>query len=289
MTRPADVSAAPIRVLIADDQALLRGSLRVLVDAEPGLVATSEAANGAEAVRGARQDLPDVVLMDVRMPGLDGIEATRQICGSPDTANVKVLILTMFDLDEYVYAALRAGAGGFLLKDTPPAELITAIQVVAAGDALLAPAVTRRLIAEFARRPQPSQPLPRALDGVTGREREVLTLVARGLSNTEIAERLYLGIATVKTHVGHLLTKLDCRDRAQLVIVAYERPRHGGKAADRSVTTGSRPEWCGLRPVCSRNPGRQTTSRTSFMRRPRTSSAACVRTRWVSSVGGGTP
>ncbi|MCX5106333.1 response regulator transcription factor [Streptomyces sp. NBC_00264] len=222
MTRPADVSAAPIRVLIADDQALLRGSLRVLVDAEPGLVATSEAANGAEAVRGARQDLPDVVLMDVRMPGLDGIEATRQICGSPDTANVKVLILTMFDLDEYVYAALRAGAGGFLLKDTPPAELIAAIRVVAAGDALLAPAVTRRLIVEFARRPQPSQPLPRALDGVTGREREVLTLVARGLSNTEIAERLYLGIATVKTHVGHLLTKLDCRDRAQLVIVAYE-------------------------------------------------------------------
>ncbi|MEV5201336.1 response regulator transcription factor [Streptomyces sp. NPDC053720] len=222
MTRPADVSAAPVRVLIADDQALLRGSLRVLVDAEPGLVATSEAANGAEAVRSARQDPPDVVLMDVRMPGLDGIEATRQICGSPGTADVKVLMLTMFDLDEYVYAALRAGASGFLLKDTPPAELIAAIRVVAAGDALLAPAVTRRLIAEFAHRPQPSQPLPRVLDGVTGREREVLTLVARGLSNTEIAERLYLGIATVKTHVGHLLTKLDCRDRAQLVIVAYE-------------------------------------------------------------------
>ncbi|MEL5956611.1 response regulator transcription factor [Streptomyces sp. CLV115] len=222
MTRPADPSGAPVRVLIVDDQALLRGSLRVLVDAEPGLVTTSEAANGAEAVDCARQDPPDVVLMDVRMPGMDGIEATRQICGSHGTANVKVLMLTMFDLDEYVYAALRAGASGFLLKDTPPSELIAAIRVVAGGDALLAPAVTRRLIAEFAHRPQPSPPLPHTLDGVTGREREVLTLVARGLSNTEIAERLYLAIATVKTHVGHLLTKLDCRDRAQLVIVAYE-------------------------------------------------------------------
>ncbi|MEU0628920.1 response regulator transcription factor [Streptomyces sp. NPDC005989] len=230
MTRPAESpadppaipSGDPVRVLIADDQALLRGSLRVLVDAEPGLVTTAEAANGTEAVRCARQDPPDVILMDVRMPGMDGIEATRQICGSPGTANVKVLMLTMFDLDEYVYSALRAGASGFLLKDTPPGELIAAIRVVAGGDALLAPAVTRRLIEEFAHRPQPSHPLPHTLDGVTGREREVLTLIARGLSNTEIAERLYLGIATVKTHVGHLLTKLDCRDRAQLVIVAYE-------------------------------------------------------------------
>ncbi|MFE7616594.1 response regulator [Streptomyces sp. NPDC057496] len=220
--RGAESSGGPIRVLIADDQTLLRGSLRVLVDAEPGLVATSEAANGTEAVRCARQDLPDVVLMDVRMPGMDGIEATRQICGSPGTADVKVLMLTMFDLDEYVYAALRAGASGFLLKDTPPGELISAIRVIAAGDALLAPAVTRRLIAEFARRPQPSRPLPGTLDGVTGREREVLVLVARGLSNTEIAERMYLGLATVKTHIGRLLTKLGCRDRAQLVIVAYE-------------------------------------------------------------------
>ncbi|MEV5600796.1 response regulator transcription factor [Streptomyces sp. NPDC052299] len=212
----------PVRVLIADDQTLLRGSLRVLIDAEPGMVATSEATNGTEAVRCARQDLPDVVLMDVRMPGMDGIEATRQICGSPATAGVKVLILTMFDLDEYVYAALRAGAGGFLLKDTPPGELIAAIRVIAAGDALLAPAVTRRLIAEFARRPEPSRQLPDTLDGVTEREREVLVLVARGLSNTEIAAQLYLGLATVKTHIGRLLAKLNCRDRAQLVIVAYE-------------------------------------------------------------------
>ncbi|MFE2496605.1 response regulator [Streptomyces scopuliridis] len=222
MTRPADPPGNPVRVLIADDQALLRGSLRVLVDAEPGLVATAEAATGAEAVRLARQDPPDVVLMDVRMPGMDGIEATRQICGCPETADVKVLILTMFDLDEYVYAALRAGASGFLLKDTPPGELLAAVRVIAAGDALLAPAVTRRLITEFARRPAPSRPLRGVLDGVTGREREVLTLIACGLSNTEIAERLYLGIATVKTHVSHLLTKLGARDRAQLVIVAYE-------------------------------------------------------------------
>ncbi|MCM2389470.1 response regulator [Streptomyces albipurpureus] len=222
MTPSPELSANPVKVLIADDQVLLRGSLRVLVDAEPGLVTTAEAATGTEAVRSARQNPPDVVLMDVRMPGMDGIEATRHICGSPETANVKVLILTMFDLDGYVYAALRAGASGFLLKDTPPAELLAAVRVIAAGDALLAPAVTRRLIAEFARRPGPTRPLPRTLDGVTEREREVLALIARGLSNTEIAERLYLGIATVKTHVSHLLAKLDARDRAQLVIVAYE-------------------------------------------------------------------
>lgn len=160
--------------------------------------------------------------MDIRMPDMDGIEATRQICGSPRTAGVRVLILTMFDLDDYVYAALRAGASGFLLKDTPPSELLAALRVIAAGEALLAPAVTRRLIAEFARRPEPSRRLGRALDGVTEREREVLSLIARGLSNTEIAERLYLGVATVKTHVSHLLTKLNARDRAQLVIVAYE-------------------------------------------------------------------
>lgn len=215
-------SGSSVRVLIGDDQTLLRGSLRVLVDAEPGLVTTSEAANGAEAVQRAREDLPDVVLMDARMPGMDGIEATRQICGSPQTADVKVLMLTMFDLDEYVYAALRAGASGFLLKDTPPGELIAAIRVIAAGDALLAPAVTRRLVAEFACRPLPSPRLPGSLEGVTGREQEVLGLVVRGLSNTEIADRLYLGLATVKTHIGRLLAKLDCRDRAQLVIVAYE-------------------------------------------------------------------
>jgi DNA-binding NarL/FixJ family response regulator len=210
-----------IRVLVADDQALVRGSFRVLVETAPGLTAVGEAANGAEAVTLAKQVRPDVVLMDVRMPELDGIEATRRICGHPDTAGVRVLILTTFDLDEYVYAALRAGASGFLLKDTPPAQLLTAIEVVAAGEALLAPTVTRRLIAEFSRRPEPAAP-PVTLDGVTDREREVLVLIARGLSNTEIAAQLHLGMATVKTHIGRLLSKLDARDRAQLVIAAYE-------------------------------------------------------------------
>ncbi|GLI02421.1 response regulator [Phytohabitans aurantiacus] len=211
-----------IRVLIADDQALLRGSFRVLVDLAPDLTTVAEAGTGAEAVALTRTHQPDVVLMDVRMPEMDGIEATRRICGDPATASTRVLILTTFDLDEYVYAALRAGASGFLLKDTPPADLLTAVRVVASGEGLLAPSVTRRLIAEFARRPEPARPLPRRLDGVTDREREVLTLVAHGLSNVEIAERLTLSLATVKTHVSRLLSKLHARDRAQLVIVAYE-------------------------------------------------------------------
>jgi len=211
-----------IRVLVADDQALLRGSFRVLLDVTPDLVTVGEAGTGAEAVELTRQLQPDVVLMDVRMPEVDGIEATRQICGRAETADTRVLILTTFDLDEYVYAALRAGASGFLLKDTPPAELLTAIRLVAAGEGLLAPTVTRRLIAEFARRPDPAAALPRALDGITEREREVLTLIARGLSNAEIAAHLHLSLATVKTHVGRLLAKLQTRDRAQLVIVAYE-------------------------------------------------------------------
>ncbi|MFE3119885.1 response regulator [Streptomyces niveus] len=214
-----------IRVLVADDQALLRGSLRLLVDAEPGLVAVGEAADGTEAVRLTAETRPDVVLMDVRMPGLDGIGATRLICAPPQTGShggPRVLILTMFDLDEYVYGALRAGASGFLLKDAPPAELLAAIRVVAAGEALIAPAVTRRLIAEFARRPGPARRDSAGLDGVTDRERDVLELVARGLTNTEIARRLFVGLSTVKTHVSHLLTKFGARDRAQLVIVAYE-------------------------------------------------------------------
>jgi DNA-binding NarL/FixJ family response regulator len=209
-----------IRVLVADDQALVRGSFRVLVETAPGLTAVGEAATGAEAVELAGRVRPDVVLMDVRMPELDGIEATRRICGDPATAGVRVLILTTFDLDEYVYAALRAGASGFLLKDTPPADLLTAIGVVAAGDALLAPSVTRRLVAEFSRREPPSRQV--RLDGVTDREREVLLLIARGLSNSEIAAQLHLGMATVKTHIGRLLSKLHARDRAQLVIAAYE-------------------------------------------------------------------
>ncbi|UNO43081.1 response regulator transcription factor [Streptomyces sp. MST-110588] len=223
-----------IRVLVADDQALLRGSFRVLLEAEPGLTVVGEAATGAQAAELAARERPDVVLMDVRMPEMNGIEATRAICGSPATAATRVLILTMFDLDAYVYGALRAGASGFLLKDTPPADLLTAVRVVASGEGLLAPSVTRRLIAEFAGRPEPAQRPSRELAGTTDREREVLTLIARGLSNAEIAGHLHVSPATVKTHVGHLLGKLGARDRAQLVIAAYEtglvtaaRPRSG--------------------------------------------------------------
>ncbi|MEU8125105.1 response regulator transcription factor [Spirillospora sp. NPDC049024] len=216
-----------LSVLVADDQALLRGSFRVLIDTAPGLRTVGEAGNGAEAVELAARERPDVVLMDVRMPEMDGIEATQRICA--DLPGVRVLILTTFDLDTYVYSALRAGASGFLLKDTPPADLLSAIRVVASGESLLAPSVTRRLIAEFVRRPGPAQPPPAGLDALTDREREVLTLIARGLSNTELAEHLHLSPATVKTHIGHLLAKLHARDRAQLVITAYEtgliRPR----------------------------------------------------------------
>ncbi|MFG2091042.1 MULTISPECIES: response regulator [unclassified Spirillospora] len=216
-----------LRVLVADDQALLRGSFRVLIDTAPGLRTVGEAGTGAEAVELAGRERPDLVLMDVRMPEMDGIEATRRICG--DLPEVRVLMLTTFDLDSYVYSALRAGASGFLLKDTPPPDLLSAIRVVASGECLLAPSVTRRLIAEFVRRPGPAQPPPAGLEGVTDREREVLALIARGLSNTELAEHLHLSPATVKTHIGHLLAKLHARDRAQLVIAAYEtglvRPR----------------------------------------------------------------
>jgi DNA-binding NarL/FixJ family response regulator len=211
----------PIRVLIADDQAMVRGSFRVLVDTAPGLTAVGEAGTGAEAVALARDARPDVVLMDIRMPEMDGIEATRHICTGPDQGP-RVLVLTTFDLDEYVYAALRAGASGFLLKDAPPSDLLAGIRVVAAGEGLLAPSVTRRLIAEFARRAPTARPRARGLEMVTDREWEVLTLIARGLSNAEIAGHLRLSPATVKTHIGHLLAKLDARDRAQLVIVAYE-------------------------------------------------------------------
>ncbi|MBN6033815.1 response regulator transcription factor [Amycolatopsis sp. 195334CR] len=209
-----------IRVLVADDQALLRGSFRVLVNSAPDCEVVAEAGNGAEAVELAVRERPDVVLMDVRMPEVDGIEATRRI--SQETEGVRVLMLTTFDLDEYVFAALRAGASGFLLKDTPPADLLAAIGVVAAGDSLLAPAITRRLIEEFARQASPARRPSRELDLLTAREREVLTLIARGLSNTELGEHLRVSQATVKTHIGHLLSKLHARDRAQLVITAYE-------------------------------------------------------------------
>lgn len=212
----------PIRVVVADDQALVRGSFRLLVDSTPGMQTIGEAANGAEAVELARRERPDVVLMDVRMPVMDGIEATRRICSDREAPGVRVLVLTTFDLDAYVYAALRAGASGFLLKDAPPVDLLAAIRVVAAGDGLLAPSITRRLIDEFAARPEAPRPRPSSLAGLTEREREVLELIAHGLSNAEIADRLVLSGATVKTHVGHLLAKLDARDRAQLVIAAYE-------------------------------------------------------------------
>ncbi len=211
-----------IRALVVDDQALVRGSFRVLVDTAPDLTSVGEAANGTEAIELARREEPDIVLMDIRMPGIDGIEATRQITTAPETSGVRVLILTTFDLDEYVFAALRAGASGFLLKDTPPADLLAAIRVVVAGDALLAPGVTRRLIAEFTRHPEtPLRPMA-ALDHITEREREVLTLIGLGLSNTEIAARLHVSLSTAKTHVGRLLMKLSARDRAQLVIAAYD-------------------------------------------------------------------
>ena len=214
--------APVIKVLVADDQTLVRAGFRVLVESAPDLEVVGEAGDGVEAVELARQELPDVVLMDIRMPRMDGLEATRRIVALDRAEAVRVLVLTTFDLDEYVYQALRAGASGFLLKDTPPADLLAAIRVVAAGDALLAPSVTRRLIAEFARRPEPSAVTPAALASLTEREREVLALVARGLSNAEIAELLVVSGATAKTHVSRVLAKLGARDRAQLVMLAYE-------------------------------------------------------------------
>jgi DNA-binding NarL/FixJ family response regulator len=242
----------PIRVVVADDQALVRVGFCGIISATPGFIVVGEAGNGVEAVEAARRTRPDVILMDVRMPVMNGIEATRQITQSTD---VRALILTTFDLDEYVFAALRAGASGFLLKDTLPADLLTAIRVVAAGDALLAPSVTRRLIGEFARTapaagrpdgscagdveadaggagPRPDAAARTSSSGrstveqlarvLTDRELEVLSMVARGLSNGEIAEELTISPATAKTHVAHLLTKLDARDRIQLVIIAYQ-------------------------------------------------------------------
>ena len=213
---------APIRVAVADDQALVRDGFRYQLGLDPDIELVGEASNGEQAVAVVRRTHPDVVLMDVRMPICDGIEATRRITADPSVAGTRVLVLTTFDADEYVYAALRAGASGFLLKDATPEELRHAVHVVAAGEALLDPAVTTRLVAEFVRSPAAARPTRDALAGLTDRERDVLVLVARGLSNAEIAAELVVSVATVKTHVSRILTKLGLRDRAQLVVVAYE-------------------------------------------------------------------
>ena len=210
-----------IRVLVADDQAAVRGGFAALIDAQDEMQVVAEAANGREAVDLSRRAFPHVVLMDVRMPVLDGLEATRRICADPHLETTRVLVLTTFDLDEYVYGALRAGASGFLLKDTRPADLLRAIEIVAAGDALIAPSITRRLIAEFAARRDPAEP-PAALAELTEREREITRLVAEGLTNAEIAGRLIISPLTAKTHVSNVLRKLGCRDRAALVALAYE-------------------------------------------------------------------
>jgi DNA-binding NarL/FixJ family response regulator len=208
-----------LRVLIVDDEQLVRTGLRMILDAEDDLVVVGEAANGREALEHVREHAPDVVLMDIRMPGIDGLEATRRLCADGDARAPKVVILTTFDLDEHVYEALRAGASGFLLKDVPAHQLVHAIRVAAAGDALLAPSITRRLIASFTRAAPPRG--ASRLEQLTPRENEVLTLLAEGLSNHEIATRLFVGDATVKTHVASILTKLRVRDRVQAVVVAY--------------------------------------------------------------------
>jgi len=221
MTIPAGPTPpAPIRVLVVDDQELVRSGFCVILDAADGITVVGEAANGEAAVRAAAAHHPDVVLMDIRMPGMDGLEATRLLARSEPAP--KVVMLTTFDLDEYVYEALRAGASGFLLKDSPRADLIAAVRIAAAGNAMLAPTITRRLIEAFARRPAPTSPSPARLASLTAREREVLVLMARGSTNTEIAGALFVSEATVKTHVGNLLAKLGLRDRVQAVILAYE-------------------------------------------------------------------
>jgi DNA-binding NarL/FixJ family response regulator len=210
------------RVLLADDQALVRAGFRLLLQSADDLAVVGEASTGAEALELARQERPDVVLMDIRMPQMDGLEATRRIVGDVELSGVRVLILTTFEADEYVFEALRAGASGFVVKDIEPADLLQAVRVVAAGEALLSPSVTRRLIAEFAARPDRRRVTPARLDVLTEREREVLALVATGRSNEEIAEALVITPATAKTHVSRILSKLDARDRAQLVVLAYE-------------------------------------------------------------------
>jgi DNA-binding NarL/FixJ family response regulator len=211
-----------IRVLLADDQALIRAGFRVLLSSADGMEVVGEAINGQEAVDMARQQRADVVLMDIRMPVLDGLEATRRIAADEDLAGVKVIILTTFESEEYIYQAIRSGASGFLVKDCEPADLIQAVRVVARGDALLSPSVTRRLITDLASRPERPRLDAGHLDSLTDREREVMSLVAAALSNDEIASKLFLSPLTAKTHVSRILTKLGARDRAQLVVLAYE-------------------------------------------------------------------
>lgn len=210
-----------IRVVLVDDQALLRAGFRALLDAEDDIEVVAEASDGREALEVVTLHQPDVVLMDIRMPGVDGLEATRRITADPKLPDVHVVILTTFDLDEYVFEAIRIGASGFLVKDTEPAELLAGIRAVAAGDALLSPGVTRRLIAEFADRSRGTAD-PQSLDPLTEREREVVALVGEGLNNAEIGERLFMSPATAKTHVSRAMIKLHARDRAQLVVIAYE-------------------------------------------------------------------
>lgn len=209
-----------IKVVLADDQALVRAGFRALLDSEPDIEVAGEAGDGAQAVRLAGQLRPDVILMDIRMPGVDGLAATKQIASEPSLQGVRIIVLTTFELDEYVAEALRAGAAGFLVKNTDPEELIRAVRVVAAGDGLLSPSVTRRVIEQFARTATPAE--PRRLTELTDREREVVSLVGAGLSNDEIAARLVVSPATAKTHVSRAMVKLGARDRAQLVVFAYE-------------------------------------------------------------------
>jgi DNA-binding NarL/FixJ family response regulator len=211
-----------IRVLLADDQSLVRSGFRALLERSKEFEVVGETGDGAEAVELARSERPDVVLMDIRMPRMDGLEATRQIASDPSLDATRAVVLTTFELDEYVFDALHAGASGFLLKDIEPAELREAVRVVARGDALLSPSITRRLIREFVSRPGRYRPRPDALAGLTEREREVMSLVAEGLNNGEIAERLVISPATAKTHVGRVMMKLHARDRSQLVVLAYE-------------------------------------------------------------------
>jgi DNA-binding NarL/FixJ family response regulator len=222
MTAAASPGPPPIKVLLADDEVLVRSGFKVLLDLEDGIAVVGEASNGAEAVEQARATRPDVVLMDIRMPKLDGIQATSQIAKTHGLEHVRVLILTTYDTDANVFEALQAGASGYLLKDAGPAELLHAIRVVAAGDALLAPRITRRLIAQFTARRTATQAGKDRLAVLTEREREVLALVGRGLSNDEIGAELFLSPATARTHVSHAMVKLGARDRAQLVVIAYQ-------------------------------------------------------------------